>query len=370
MSDINLPTIETPLDRRRVGDMTIERFGGLTFTEYREAVEFAKIVCQARNGIPAYLKQNVGDCLIIITQALRFDIEACWMLQHSYVTKPDSENSLIAYDSAVHAAIVLSKGRLQGRPKYSFSGEGEERRCTVTAKFIGDDESYEYTTPPIRQCRPPRGDKGYIKGSPLWEKDPDQQLGYYAMRNWGRRHCPDILGGVYDRDEFESSTQEPDAQVMPPSPNLMDRLPGRMSDNGFKPDVVTAGLADPAPRAKKGRRKAEAAPANIVPPAETAPSEPATQAAGPSIPVPDATHADADSPAASPTSGTGAIERIPESADEYIVYAEHWISQCPHKSDAYQRWDQDMELRDNLKVPITDRNALLRQIEETFGART
>jgi hypothetical protein len=70
--------------------------------------------------------------------------------------------------------------------------------------------------------------------------------------SWGRRHCPEVLGGVYDRDEFDTS-QEP---APPASPNLMERLPGRMGKEGFKADAVTNGLAEP-PRKATRKRKAK-----------------------------------------------------------------------------------------------------------------
>jgi len=73
--------------------------------------------------------------------------------------------------------------------------------------------------------------------------------------------------------------------------------------------VTSAELAKQVPQS---RRKAsqEVDPADgtaAAPNPETAPSEPAPQPVGPSIPVPDGTpHAGAESPAAPPTSGTGA----------------------------------------------------------------
>src|SRR3974390_1468403 len=113
--------IDAPLERRRLGDMSIDRFAGLKFDEYRQAVEFSKLVAQAKHGILPYLLQNTGDCLVVCTQALRWKIEPVWTMQHSYVTRADG---VIAYDSAVHAAIILSSELLKERPRYSFDGEG------------------------------------------------------------------------------------------------------------------------------------------------------------------------------------------------------------------------------------------------------
>jgi hypothetical protein len=363
-----LQTIDSPLDRRRVGDMTIERFGGLTFVQYREAVEFAKIMCQSRHSIPAYLQQNVGDCLALITQSLRWSLEPFWLAQHSYVTNPDAKGSLIAYDAAVHAAIVLSKGSIKGRPRYRFAGEGDQRTCTISATFIGEVEPHEYTTPPLIQCRPPMNDRGTVRGSPLWVKDPDQQLGYYAIRNWGRRYCPEVLGGVYDRDEFEATSQDKPTGLLGPtaSPNLMERLPGRMGEEGFKPDAVANGLAE-APRKGTRKRKArdgreveadhDPLTGEVLPQTAEASNEEAAkalQSLGVSSAILAAAAVSLPDPLETP--------RVPETAGEYIVYAEWWISQVGNVAVAERRWADEAEMRDRLSVPVKDRHELFAKL--------
>jgi hypothetical protein len=326
------------MERKRVGDMAISKWAGLTFTEYREAIEFAKMMAQARNSIPGYLKQNPGDCLAIVTQSLRWRLEPYWVAQHSYIAKSEA---LIAYDAAVHAAIVISSGILEGRPRYTYAGEGEERTCTVTATFIGEREPHDYTTPPLRQCRPPKNEHGVIKGSPLWSKDVDQQLGYYAMRNWGRRHCPELLGGVYDREEFEHTTQT-DTDIVPPSPNLMARLPGKMEGAGFQTDVVDAGLAkeaeakaEEAKTEKKVRKATGTATASSESVAEAAPAqtlEPEKPAPGPPV--------------------------QPQTAEQYMAYAAKWIEKGSDPDDLAARWDGEVEMRQALKVPLAVRKRL------------
>jgi hypothetical protein len=239
-------------------------------------------MAQSRNFIPAWLRGNNGDCLGIVTQALRWRLEPYWIAQHAYISKADG---LVTYDSAVHAAIVISSGLLKDRPRYELTGEGEERRCTVYATFKGETEPHEYTTPPLKQCRPRRNDKDTVKGSPLWDRDPDQQLGYYAVRNWGRRHAPELLGGVYARDEFDDASQDAEPAAKP-SPELLQRLPGRIEGAGFgeNGDIGTL-LAEDAPAATskptKGRKKdqleATEKPADAVLPPEGQEGRPAAE---------------------------------------------------------------------------------------------
>jgi hypothetical protein len=71
------------------------------------------------------------------------------------------------------------------------------RRVIVTGRVKGDKEDCEITTPTVAEIK--------VKNSPLWTSDPDQQLAYYGSRAWARRHTPDVLMGVYDVEEFEST---------------------------------------------------------------------------------------------------------------------------------------------------------------------
>ena len=319
-----LTRIDEPMERKRVGDMVVNRWAGLTFNEYREAIEFSKLMSQARHSVPGYLKQNPGDCLAIVTQSLRWRLEPYWVAQHSYVAK---DEGLIAYDSAVHAAILLSSGLLKERPRYSYSGENGERTCTVAATFKGESEALEYTSPPLKKCR---------KNSPLWATDPDQQLGYYAVRNWGRRHAPELLGGVWDKEEFENTTQD-ETDITPPSPRLMDRLPGKVEAiSGFQTDVVDAGLAKKAEAAKAERKSAKASGEATGEATASAPADPAPQA----------------------EQSAPARPKLPETADEYMAYAAKWIEKLTDEEELKARWDGEKDMRAVLTVPLAVRKRL------------
>jgi len=335
-----LSRIDAALDRRRAGGIAVDRWAGLTFSEYREAIEFAKLMAQARNSVPAYLKSNAGDCLAIVTQSLRWRLEPYWVAQHSYVARAES---MITYDAAVHAAIVLSSGLLKGRPRYTYAGEGEERTCTVSATYVGETEPHEYTTPPLRQIRPPPSDKGGVKGSPLWLRDPDQQLGYYAIRNWGRRYAPELLGGVYTPDEFENATQEAPIDVTP-SPNLLARLPGRMEGQGFQPNIVDPTLEpEPAPAREAPRKPKDELPAPPEAPAAPEPEKPASEAPN------------------------GNATAYPESAPEYLAYASAWIRAAVDPDQISYRWQAEESVRKAVKVTPAERKRLESMVEAAIA---
>ena len=78
-----------------------------------------------------------------------------------------------------------------------------------------------YRTPKFREIK--------VKNSPLWTQAADQQLWYYGTRSWARRFVPDVLLGIYSRDELEDEGDHtgPDkAKDVTPKPALAERLKG------------------------------------------------------------------------------------------------------------------------------------------------
>lgn len=153
-----------------------------------DIVEFAKFMCQSNAGIPQYLRGNAPDCAAITMQALKWNFDPFSVAQKSYKVK-----DVLAYEAQLIAAVVNTRSGIKGRLKYTYEGEGNSLTCTVTG--ILDGEEYAYTSPPVGSIT--------TKNSPLWKTDPQQQLGYYSARSWARRYTPEVLLGVYDRDEAE-----------------------------------------------------------------------------------------------------------------------------------------------------------------------
>jgi hypothetical protein len=153
-----------------------------------DVVEFAHFMCKSNAGIPSYLRNNAPDCGAIIMQALKWGFDPFSVAQKSYKVK-----DVLAYEAQLIAAVINARSGIKGRLKYHFEGTGDELVCTVSGTLDG--EECVYTSPRVGNIT--------TKNSPLWKTDPQQQLGYYSARNWARRHCPEVILGVYDRDEAE-----------------------------------------------------------------------------------------------------------------------------------------------------------------------
>jgi hypothetical protein len=199
--------------------------GDITELSWDQLYERAKVHTLMGILLPPHVRNNAPLMLGFIIMARRWKMpDELFVAQNSYVVRNQAGVETVAYAAAVYHAALKAAGAIIGRAHYSYDGEGDELRCTVSVIDAETGERQSLQTAPLRLCR---------KHSPLWKENPSQQLGYYAMRNLVRLKYPDVLAGLYTRDEFDVPSVE-----TPPSPNLMARLPGRIEGEGFEVDTV------------------------------------------------------------------------------------------------------------------------------------
>lgn len=174
-----------------------------------EVVKFAEVMSRADIAIPKHLRGNAGACMAVAMQALEWEMSPFAVASKSYQV-----NGTIAYEAQLIAAVVNTRSGIKGRLRYTYNGTGNDMTCSVSGTIDG--EEYTYTSPPIGGITP--------KNSPLWKTDPQQQLGYFSARSWARRYTPEVILGVYDREEAEQFRGPDNARDITPAPNVMDRL--------------------------------------------------------------------------------------------------------------------------------------------------
>lgn len=196
-----------------------------------EVVRFAEVMSNGGIALPQHLRGNAGTCMAVTLQALEWQMNPFAVAQKSYEV-----NGMIAYEAQLLAAVVNTRSGIKGRLKYKFEGEGDDLTCTVTGNVDGDE--LEYTSPRKGNIRP--------QNSPLWKTDPQQQLGYYSARAWARRHTPEVLLGVYDREEAHEHQGAENAKDVTPKIPLSQRLEeanASQSGEGFDQEHVLAETA-------------------------------------------------------------------------------------------------------------------------------
>lgn len=155
-------------------------------TDMDQAIRLAKAMASAKL-VPKHLQDDVGSCLMIVEQAMRWGMSPFAVAQCT-----SSISSKLMFEGKLVAAAVESCGAIEGGFDYEFKGEGEDRTITVSARRRGETNP-RHITIALRDVR---------TTNEWWKKQPDQMLVYSGVRNWARRWTPAAILGVYSPEEF------------------------------------------------------------------------------------------------------------------------------------------------------------------------
>lgn len=184
--------------------------GALMPQTFGDVVAFSEIMARSQHAIPQHLRNVPGACLAVTMQALRWEMDPFAVASKSYSVK-----DIIAYEAQLIAAVVHTRAPIKARPEYAYTGEGPDRRCAVTCEF-DDGVRRSYESPRIADIA--------VKNSPLWKADPDQQLGYYSIRAFARRYCPEVILGVYTPEEAQQFHGPDRARDVTPMKPISQRI--------------------------------------------------------------------------------------------------------------------------------------------------
>jgi hypothetical protein len=159
-------------------------------TNMDEAIRLARAMADAKL-VPKHLQGDVGSCLMIVEQAMR------WRMSPFAVAQCTSSiGGKLMYEGKLVAAAVESSGQIEGHFDYKFSGEGEELKVTVSARRRGEQNDRQLTIA-LKDVR---------TGNEWWKKQPEQQLSYSGARAWSRRYTPSAMLGIYSPEEIDRRT--------------------------------------------------------------------------------------------------------------------------------------------------------------------
>jgi RecT family len=153
-------------------------------TDMRSAMELAAFMAKAKL-VPAALQGSPGDCLLVIEQAMRWEMSPFAVAQEVSVI-----SGKLMYSGKLVAAVVNTLGQkrgLQGRLEYGYEGQGDGRTITVAGKIDGRRETVEVRLGNVKTA------------NAQWQKQPDQQLAYHGTRVWARRYMPEVMLGIWSR---------------------------------------------------------------------------------------------------------------------------------------------------------------------------
>lgn len=250
--------------------------GGVDYSNLRDMVDAAKLLAAAGEMIPPFLRGNVGGMFANCLRAQELGISPLTLANWTYAVENKGEIR-IAYESQLFHALIEARAPIKERMKHWYEGEGDDLKCFCSVHIKGElepriwppkDRASEYT---LGKLRPGKNQYGQVKGSPLWEKKPELQLFYNISRDLARVLFPDILGGMYGKDEMldagfadvshsardvspklaESIKKVQNENWVGQSPHLVERLKIAKSDEGFQGEATLQGI-DAALTAAKG----------------------------------------------------------------------------------------------------------------------
>ena len=214
--------IEARIDRAVTGGIEIDEAAlGLQLKTMNDAMEFAKWMALSKQAIPAFMRNEPGLCSAAVTRAIRWRLDPFFVAENMYLTRnPKSGEEKIAFQSQLMNAVINHAQALvlEGRLRVRYEGEGDEMRAIVYGIPRHETEPIEYRSPTLGERKKAigRNEHGNLKGSPLYDTDPEQQMWYYASRAFIRRYYPHVLAGIYTGEELAEAGHERMRDVTPP----------------------------------------------------------------------------------------------------------------------------------------------------------
>lgn len=244
--------------------------GGVDYANLHDMTNAAKLLAAAGEMIPPFFRGNVGAMFANCLRAQELGISPLTLANWTYAVE-NKGVTRIAYESQLFHALIEARAPIKGRLAVRYEGTGDDLKCFVAATFKGEteprewppkDQSDQYT---LGKLRPGLNQYGGIKGSPLWASKPALQMFYVVSRDFARVFFPDILGGMYGKDELEAEDfTEVSAAARDVSPGLAKRLSAAKGNEGFvgettiqSIDTQLAAARGPEPEKKTKTDKTE-----------------------------------------------------------------------------------------------------------------
>lgn len=381
--------IERTIDRGTAGALDVSTsVGGVSFKNMLEVMEFAKLMAVSRQAVPQHLRDNPGMCLAVSIQASEWNLSPFAVAGKSYVV-----NDRIAWESQLIHAVIEARAPLMERLKTRYTGEGQEMVCTVYAKVRGEVDPLEWDSPKLKDIK--------VQNSPLWKADQKLQLFYYTSRSWARRWFPDVIMGIYSRDEMAAVGPEGARDITPAGPGnghpvgantLTERLASADHGDeaeGLKPGDVENGLKEADGNGKEAATTGEAGhdpetgevneqasqpeqTGGKTKPKAKAKKKTAAEPKAETKPEPKPAEAEPEKPtAAEPKKAEpvkeGEPEKAPTNVIEYAQYVVAWVQRYDEEEALEARWVAERKLRNQCGVTSDERTGIRKAIDNRIA---
>lgn len=207
---------------------------------YMDRMErIADLMASGRSTMPDHIKTK-GDCFAIVLQSMQWGMNPIAVAQKTFMV-----SGKLGYEAQLVSAVVNSSGVVKDRFHFEWFGPWEKivgKFKEVESRTKKDDNGHpkKFIVPDwnladekglgVRVWATLAGEtapreitllmtQARTRNSTLWAEDPKQQLAYLAQKRWARLYTPDVLLGVYTRDELEPPQERfmGEAEEVPPA---------------------------------------------------------------------------------------------------------------------------------------------------------
>ncbi|KXU94192.1 hypothetical protein CR51_27360 [Caballeronia megalochromosomata] len=198
---------------------------GLTPDLFSMLERMAGMMASATVTVPEHCRGKPGNCFAIAARAHGWGMDPFALAGKTHLV-----GATLGYEAQVIGAAINNSGLLRDRLNFEWFGEWSkilgrfETKTSRTRKNEhGEAQTYQVPawTPDdevdlgVRVWATMKGEdkprelevlltQARVRNSTLWADDPRQQLAYLAEKRWGRLYTPEVIMGVYTRDELET----------------------------------------------------------------------------------------------------------------------------------------------------------------------
>lgn len=151
--------------------------------------------------IPKDFQKNPSNCLIAIEMSARLNASPMMVMQNLFVV-----NGRPAWSSQWIVAMINQSRKYQTELQYEFGHDPADGGLSCYAWAI-DREGHRVEGPKITMKMAEA--EGWVgKNGSKWKTMPQVMIQYRAASFFGRKNCPDMIMGIYSRDEVVEMVYE------------------------------------------------------------------------------------------------------------------------------------------------------------------
>lgn len=176
--------------------------------------------------IPRDYQGNPSNCLIAVEMSSRMNASPMMVMQHLFVV-----NGRPAWSSQWIVAMINQSRKYKTELQYEFGNDPADGGLSCYAWAI-DQQGHRVEGPKITMKMAEA--EGWLnKNGSKWKTMPQVMIQYRAASFFGRKNCPDMIMGIYSREEvLDMDLDEP---APPVEPGTVTVEPAGLTAEDLKP---------------------------------------------------------------------------------------------------------------------------------------